>query len=201
MTVTVLGLAGSARRGGNTETLLDWCLGAAREEGAVVVKFALSDLDLHGCRACDACRDTGVCIQKDDMEMLYPYLRNADSIVIAAPTYFMGVPAVPKMVIDRCQPLWVLRYVLKEPIAVPGSPERLGGFLSCCGMNTMQAFDGPKKVVRSLWHTLEVSPGGEVLCPGVDAKGQIREQAGAKVAAEQLGRSLGRARPPRERKD
>ncbi len=55
MAVTVLGLAGSARRGGNTETLLDWCLAAAREEGAEVVKFRLCDLDLHGCRACDAC--------------------------------------------------------------------------------------------------------------------------------------------------
>ena len=41
MAVTVLGLAGSARRGGNTETLLDWCLDAARDEGAEVVKFRL----------------------------------------------------------------------------------------------------------------------------------------------------------------
>ena len=42
MTITVLGLAGSARRGGNTETLLDWCLEGARPEGAVAVKIALS---------------------------------------------------------------------------------------------------------------------------------------------------------------
>ena len=71
----VLGLAGSARRGGNTETLLDWCLAAAREAGAVVVKFSLCDLDLHGCQGCDACRKDGVCIRKDDMEKLYPHLR------------------------------------------------------------------------------------------------------------------------------
>lgn len=197
MTVTVLGLAGSARRGGNTETLLDWCLAGAREEGAVVVKVALSDLDLHGCRACDACRDTGVCIQKDDMQVLYPHLRKADSIVIAAPTYFQGMPAVPKMVIDRCQPLWVLKYVLKQPIAAPGSPERRGAFLSCAGTKFTNAFDGSRQVIRALWYTLEVTPAGEVLCPGVDAKGQIVEQAGAKVAAEQVGRHLGRARSPR----
>ncbi|MBN1628244.1 MAG: flavodoxin family protein, partial [Thermoleophilia bacterium] len=106
MTMKVLGLAGSARRGGNTETLLDWCLAAAREAGAVVVKFSLCDLDLHGCQGCDACRKDGVCIKKDDMEKLYPHLRNADSIALAAPTYFQGMPAVPKMVIDRCQPFW-----------------------------------------------------------------------------------------------
>jgi multimeric flavodoxin WrbA len=198
--VKVLGLAGSARRGGNTETLLDWCLKAARGEGATVVKLSLCDLDLHGCKACDACRETGVCIQKDDMERLYPHLRNADSIVLAAPTYFQGMPAVPKMMIDRCQPLWVLKYVLKRPIAEPGRPERLGAFLSCAGTTHLQAFDGSKQIMRALWYTLDVTPAGEVLCPGVDAKGQISEQPGARVAAEQIGRSLGRERS-RERKN
>jgi len=73
----VLGLAGSPRRGGNTETLLDWCLDAAREEGATVTKFNLCDLDLRGCRACEACFKDGVCIQKDEMHKLYPHLRTA----------------------------------------------------------------------------------------------------------------------------
>ena len=200
MGITVLALAGSARRGGNTETLLDWCLAGAREEGAVVVKIALCDLDLHGCRACDACRDDGVCIQKDDMQALYPHLRTADSIVIAAPTYFQGMPAVPKMVIDRCQPFWALKYVLKQPLAAPGRPERRGAFLSCAGTTSMQAFDGSRKVMRCLWYTLDVTPAGEVLCPGIDAKGQINDQAGARVAAEQIGRHLGRERSAEQQK-
>jgi hypothetical protein len=190
--VTVLGLAGSARRGGNTETLLDWCLGAAREAGAVVVKFALCDLNLHGCRGCDACRKDGVCIQKDEMELLYPHLRRADSIVIAAPTYFQGMPAVPKMVVDRCQPFWNLKYTLKQAIKEPGKPERLGAFLSCSGTTSTHAFDGSRLIIRTLWNVLEVTPAGEVICPGVDVKGQIREQPGARVAAEQIGRRLAR---------
>ena len=188
----VLGLAGSARRGGNTETLLDWCLAAAREAGAVVVKFSLCDLDLHGCQGCDACRKDGVCIRKDDMEKLYPHLRNADSIVLAAPTYFQGIPAVPKMMIDRCQPFWNLKYILKQPIAEPGRPERLGAFLSCAGTKSFNSFDGSKKVVRTLWTVLDIKSAGDVLCPGVDGKGDIRDQPGAKVAAEQLGRLLAR---------
>jgi len=190
----VLGLAGSARRGGNTETLLDWCLGAAREEGATIVKFSLCDLDLHGCKACEACFRDGVCIQKDDMHMLYPHLRTADSIVLAAPAYFQGMPAVPKMVIDRCQPFWALKYLLKQPIAPPGSPERLGAFLSCGGTKPMQAFEGSQRIMRTLWYTLDVTPAGEVLCPGIDAKGQIRDEPGARVAAEQIGHKLGRER-------
>ena len=63
------------------------------------------------------------------MELLYPHLRQADSIVIAAPIYFQGMPAVPKMVIDRCQPFWALKYVLKQPISRAG-PSRATGRLS-----------------------------------------------------------------------
>ena len=189
----VLGLAGSARRGGNTESLLDWCLGAARDAGAVVVKYSLCDLDLRGCRACDACRHTGVCIQKDDMETLYPHLRTADSIVIACPIYFQGMPAVPKMVVDRCQPFWAMKYVMKQPLVEPGAPTRLGAFLSCSGTKLSHAFDGSSLVIKTLWNVLEVASVGEVLCPGIDAKGEIREQPSARVAAEQIGRRLASA--------
>jgi multimeric flavodoxin WrbA len=190
MPVTVLALAGSARRGGNTETLLDWCLGAARDEGAEVVKYNLCDLNLRGCRSCDACRHTGVCIQKDDMEQLYPHLRNADSIVIASPIYFQGMPAVPKMVVDRCQPFWALKYVMKQSLVGDDRLPRLGAFLSCSGTNLSHAFEGSSLVVKTLWNVLHVSSVGEVLCPGVDAKGEIEEQPGARLAAEQLGRGL-----------
>jgi multimeric flavodoxin WrbA len=195
VTVTVLGLAGSARRGGNTETLLDWCLGAARASGAVVVKFALSELDLHGCQSCDRCWKDGVCVVKDGMQRLYPHLRAADSIVLAAPTYFQGMPAVPKMVVDRCQPFWALKYVLGQHIAKPGSPERLGAFLSCAATKTSHAFDGSRTIMATLWNVLEVTPAGESLYLGVDHKGQITEHPGARVAAEIIGRRLAQQRP------
>ncbi|MCX8033228.1 MAG: flavodoxin family protein [Thermoleophilia bacterium] len=192
MGVTVLGIAGSARRGGNTETLLDWCLGAARETGADVVKFRLSDLNLHGCRACDACWKDGVCVVKDDMQHLYPYLREADSIVLAAPVYFMGMPAVPKMMIDRCQCLWAWRYVLGQRLVGPDRPRRLGGFLTCSGTTVAHAFDASRRVVQAWFHLLEASLAGEVAFAGVDAKGDIFQRQGAREAAEDLGRRLAR---------
>lgn len=192
MAVKILALAGSARRGGNSETLLDWCVAAAREAGAVVVKFAIADLDLHGCRGCDACRRDGVCIKKDDMDTLYPHLRGADSIVLAAPTYFQGMPAVPKMVIDRCQPFWNLKYVLRQPIVDAGRMPRLGAFLSCSGSTSSHAFEGSQRVVRTLWNVLEVKSAGDVLCPGVDGKGEINQHPGARSAAEHIGGLLAR---------
>ncbi len=194
MAVTVLGIAGSARRGGNTDTLLEWCLDAARGEGADIVSFRLCDLDLRGCRACDACFQDGHCIQQDDMQKLYPYLRTADSIVVAAPVYSMGMPGTPKIMIDRCQPFWALKYVLKQPLNEAGGPERLGAFLTCAGTNFAHVFEGSQRNIRYLWHVLGVTPAGEMLYPEVDARGEILKQAGAKAAAEDIGVRLGRQR-------
>lgn len=194
MAVTVLALAGSSRRGGNTDTLLDWCLDAARGEGAEIVRFRLCDLDLRGCRACDACFKDGHCIQQDDMQQLYPHLRAADSIVLAAPVYSMGMPGVPKMMIDRAQPFWALKYVLKQPLNEPGGPQRLGAFLSCAGTDLPAVFEGSRRTIRYLWHVLGVTSIGEVLCPEVDARGEIEQQPGARTAAEDIGARLAQPR-------
>jgi hypothetical protein len=192
--VTVVGFAGSARRGGNTETLLDWCLEAARAEGAEVVKFRLCDLDLRGCRGCEACSKDGRCIQQDDMHQLYPHLHNADSLVVAAPVYSMGIPGIPKIMVDRCQPFWALKYVLKQPLKRTEGPERLGAFLSCGGTDFADTFEGSTRTIRYLWRVLGVTNAGELLYPNVDARGEILEQAQAPAAAAEIGRRLGRER-------
>jgi hypothetical protein len=194
MTVTVLGLAGSARHGGNTDTILDWCLDAARAEGAPVLRFRLCDMDLRGCRACDACFKDGTCIQKDDMQQLYPHLRAADSIVISAPVYAMGLPGVAKIMVDRCQPFWALKYVRKQPLTEPGRPERLGAFLGCAGTDLPHVFEGSQRTIRYLWHVLEVTPAGEALYPKVDARGEILQHEEARGVVEDIGRRLGRRR-------
>lgn len=196
MPVTVVGLAGSCRVGGNTETLLDWCLDAAREEGAEVRKIRLCELDLHGCKGCNACSRDGVCILKDDMQELYPYLRDADSLVLAAPVYSMGMPSLPKMVIDRCQPFWAWKYVLGRRVAEMDRPERRGAFLCCAGTDFLHVFDGGCRVVRYFWHVLERESAGELLCPGIDEAGAIEDDPSARTVAEDIGRRLAEPRPP-----
>jgi len=191
MPVTVLGLAGSCRVGGNTETLLDWCLEAAGEQGAEVRKYRLCDLDLNGCRGCGACSKDGVCVVKDGMQELYPHLRTADSIVLAVPVYSMGMPAVPKMMIDRCQPFWAWKYVLGRKLVQEGGRQRLGAYLSCAGTDFAHVFDGSRQVVRYLWHVLEAKSAGEMLCPGVDERGAINDYPAARTVAMDIGRRLG----------
>jgi multimeric flavodoxin WrbA len=98
---SVLGIVGSPRRNGNTEILVDEVLKAAEENGAAVHKVILSKLDIGPCRACDACRKSGKCVQKDDMEELATKIEKSDVLVLGTPIYWWGPTAQFKAFLDR----------------------------------------------------------------------------------------------------
>lgn len=189
-----MGIAGSPRRHGNTEILLDWSLSAARNAGAEVVKIRLRDLQFSGCIACDGCFETGACVVTDGMQELYPQLRHADGILLAAPIFSMGLAAQAKAMIDRCQPFWAVKYVQRRSVAAPDRPERRGAFLCCAGTQMEHVFDGALQVVRYFWHVLEAKSAGELLAPGVDRKGEVNVFPNAQERAEEIGRAVAAAR-------
>ena len=47
--------------------------------------------------------------------MVFREMESADGIVLASPLHFMTVTAQIKALIDRCQALWVRKYILKIP--------------------------------------------------------------------------------------
>lgn len=74
------------------------------------------ELDIRKCDSCqDYCYKKGICkIKRDDMELLYKHFENDDFVIIATPVYFYHIPGYAKIMIDRCQPYWVRKYVLKK---------------------------------------------------------------------------------------
>src|SRR3972149_2049219 len=66
------------------------------------------------CQNCDGCLHTGVCIIDDDMQAIHYKLKEADRLVLAAPVFFLGLPAQAKAMVDRCQALWMEKYILKK---------------------------------------------------------------------------------------
>ena len=98
----VLVLNGSPRKNGNTAVLSSRLSDGASSVGADVESITLHNLDISPCDACDYCQENeNGCIIEDDMQILYPKLRDSDVVVIASPVYFSGLTAQSKLCLDR----------------------------------------------------------------------------------------------------
>lgn len=185
----VLGIAGSPRRGGNTDLLLAEVLKGAASQGAQVKTIILNGLKITPCQHCDACFEAGQCKIKDDMQMVYQELERADRIVLASPVHFMGVTAQAKAMIDRCQALWARKYILKIP-PLGDRRERKGLFVAVGGMKLANLFEPSLATVKALFKVLDVEYAGDLLFPGIDEKGAIKKHPDALKQAFTAGQRL-----------
>jgi multimeric flavodoxin WrbA len=185
----VLGIAGSPRRGGNTDLLLAEVMKGAASCGAEVKTVILNDLKVTPCQHCDACLKTGRCRIDDDMQMIYRELKEADRVVIASPIQFMGPTAQMKLMIDRCQALWARKYVLKIP-PLGTNQERKGIFISVGALKIANLFEPALTIVKSMFKVLDITYAGELVFPGIDKKGAIAKHPEALKQAFLAGQKL-----------
>jgi len=181
----VLAILGSPRRGGNTEILLDEAIRGAHEHGGACEKAVLRDLKIRPCLEIYQCAKAGICAIQDDMQPLFGKITEAERLIIASPIFFYSVSAVTKAMIDRCQSLWVKKYVLKLPISPLN--DRRGAFISVAATRGKKLFDGVRLTMRYFFDAIDVVYSDELLIRGVDEKGAIRERPEALAEAYALG--------------
>jgi len=97
----VLGIVGSLRKHGNTDTLVDRALKAVSSDQIETKKIYLSDYDFSDCIGCQRCKDCFECAVKDGMQEIYHELEDADAIILGSPTYFYNVTGLTKNFLDR----------------------------------------------------------------------------------------------------
>ncbi|MFC1908114.1 flavodoxin family protein [Chloroflexota bacterium] len=185
----VLGIAGSPRRDGNTDLLLGEVVRGAASQGADVKTIILNNSKITPCQHCDGCLESGRCRLKDDMQMVYSELEQADRIVLASPIQFMGLTAQMKAMIDRCQALWARKYILKLP-PLGDRRERKGFFISVGGRRIANLFEPALVMIKTLFRILDITYAGELLFPGVDEKGAIAKHSDALHQAFLAGQKL-----------
>lgn len=184
----VLGILGSPRREGNTEILLDEALRGASDYGGLCEKVILRDLKITPCLEIYKCAEDGVCAIQDEMQELFPKIIQAERLLLASPIFFYSVPALAKAMIDRCQSLWVKKYILKLPVSPIA--DRKGVFISVAATRGKKLFDGVRLTVRYFFDAIDVAYSDELFVRGVDEKGEVRGQPEALKAAYDLGRRL-----------
>ncbi len=186
----IIGIAGSPRRNGNTDILLQQVMSGAARAGADTRIVVLSALNIAPCRHCDGCLKTGKCVVDDDMQWLHIDLRKADGIVLASPIFFMGITAQAKAMIDRCQAIWVVKYILKIPVAIPPDRKRKGLFVSVGGTKLPNLFQPALATVKSWFATLDIGYLGGVVFSGIDEAGAILRYPAALDEAYIAGQKL-----------
>ena len=192
MPIRILAFAGSPRRHGNSETLLDWVLASMSEDQDVKIeKIPLTEADINPCRGCNACETLNKCIQRDGMDIYHDKIIEADCIILSSPIYCMGLAAQVKALVDRAQVFRSRKYVLKLPIVPPERKgKRLGIFLSTAGQTWDYVFDAAIPSVKCFYHVIDIKDADirYLMVNGVDEKGAIDLHPTAKADATDLGR-------------
>jgi multimeric flavodoxin WrbA len=180
----ILVFKGSARENGNSSSLADRAVDGAKAAGANVEVYSLHRLDIHPCDGCDTCKETGVCVLNDDMQLLYPKLTQADAIIIASPIYWFTMNAQTKLFVDR----W---YGLESPQGNPLRGKNFGILLtygdsdpySSGAINTIRTF-------QDMFHYLGANLRGLVYGTANEV-GDVQKQPALLEDAYQLGMKLG----------
>ena len=96
-------LNGSPRKNGNTAALVREFIKGAEESGHEIHHFQLSDMNIHGCISCYRGNNSRECpcTQQDDMNKIYPHVRDCNVIVLASPMYYWNISGYLKTCIDR----------------------------------------------------------------------------------------------------
>ena len=192
MPVKILAFAGSPRRHGNSETLLDWVLTAMSEDHDTrIEKVALTDADINPCRGCNACETLNRCVQRDGMDIYHDKIIEADCIVLSSPIFCMGLAAQVKALVDRAQVFRSRKYVLRLPVVPPERKgKRLGIFLSTAGQKWDNVFAAAIPSVKCFYHVIDIRDAdiSYLMINGVDEKGAIEHHPSAHADATDLGR-------------
>jgi multimeric flavodoxin WrbA len=170
---TILAIYGSPRRKGNTALLLKQAVEGARESGALVEEIVLRDLKMSPCLEIYGCKETGRCVIQDDFQSLYDKLLGCQGLILASPVFFYTVSSLTKIMMDRCQSLWVKRYWIEKTAFGKKDYSKKGLFISAGATKGKKLFDGVLLTVRYFLDALDAELWKALLYRGLDFEGDV----------------------------
>jgi multimeric flavodoxin WrbA len=169
----LLAIYGSPRRKGNTTLLLKKAVEGARDAGGHVEEIVLRELKMSPCLEIYGCKETGRCAIRDDFQAVYDKLLACDGLMLASPIFFYTVSAHTKILMDRCQSLWVKRYWLEKTPFGKRPYTRKGLFISAGATGGKKLFDGVLLTVRYFFDALDMELWNPLLYRGMDFEGDV----------------------------
>lgn len=185
MSKKIIILNGSPRKNGNTAALCEAFTAGAESAGHTVSRFDLQQMNIHGCLGCmKGGKDpASPCVQKDDMDTIYPAYSEADIVVLASPMYFWSMSGQLKIAFDRL-------FAVAETTADYQNPKKDCIMLMAAEGNTESNWKPVLDYYHALLGHLEWKNCGTVLAGGLMNVGDIHKDA-SKPALEEAYRMGG----------
>lgn len=188
--VKILAIYGSPRRKGNTSLLLKNAVKGAIQAGAEVEEIILRDLKMSPCLEIYGCKETGRCVIQDDFQHVYDKLLSCQGLMLASPIFFYTVSAHTKILMDRCQSLWVKKYWLGKNTIESPEATRKGLFISVGATKGKRLFEGTLLSIRYFFEILDMELWRSLLYRSLDLEGDIVGHPDYLLEAHRSGEEL-----------
>jgi multimeric flavodoxin WrbA len=189
----IVAIYGSPRRQGNTATLLKHAVQGAVDAGAQVDEIILRDLKISPCLEIYACKKEGRCAIKDDFHNVVDQILSAKGLILASPIFFYTVSAHTKILMDRCQSLWVKKYWIDKVPFGQWVPKRKGLFISVGATKGKKLFDGTLLTVKYFFDVLDAELYRSLLYRGLDFEGDVLKYPEYLEEAYEAGKEFAKA--------
>lgn len=158
--MNILVLNGSPRANGNTAAMVEAFKDGAESAGHSVNIFNVGRMKISGCLACEYChtKGNGVCIQKDDMQKIYPALAEADMVVFASPIYYFTLSGQIQCAIHRF-------YCI-------GQPQKMTKTAMLLSSESPNVYDGAVAQYKDMIDYFGVKDGGIITAYGNENKSE-----------------------------
>jgi multimeric flavodoxin WrbA len=189
----ILAIYGSPRRQGNTATLLKHAVWGAIDAGAQVDEIILRDLKISPCLEIYACKKDGRCAIKDDFHQVVDQILSAKGLILASPVFFYTVSAHTKILMDRCQSLWVKKYWIDKVPFGQWEPKRKGLFISVGATKGKKLFDGALLTVKYFFDVLDTELYRSLLFRRLEFEDDVLKHPEYLEEAYEAGKALAKA--------
>lgn len=149
----------------------------------------LQDYKIIPCTGCGHCDETAKCILKDDMDKLYLEVEDSQLMIFITPVYFASVPAHFKAFIDRFQPYYTAKYLLKSP-KIPRENNKKVILYVVSGYNKKIFFENIKTIMDIYCLNLNLDFYKSFHLDGIDGAGEILNKPKVLDEIESFGEKI-----------
>ena len=171
----IVAVYGSPRRKGNTATLLKRAVDGAKDAGAEVDEIILRDYKMSPCLEIYGCKKEGECAIKDDFQKVRDRILAGKGLIIASPIFFYTVSSHVKILMDRCQSLWVKKYWIDKTPYDQKEIKRKGLVIGVGATTGKKLFDGMLLTMKYFFDTLDMDIWDSLLYRQLDFEGDVQE--------------------------